>query len=90
MRGINHSLINMRRRKNKDKALFFIFGMMAIIVKNRAIIFWRIMIEKVEVYMGEKKLRPEEIKNYICTNEYVSDVVNEVYYKYYPERKPRR
>lgn len=48
------------------------------------------MIEEVEVYMGEKKLRPDEIKNYICINEHVSEVVNEVYYKYYPECRIKR
>lgn len=48
------------------------------------------MIEEVEVYLGEKKLKPNEIKNYICINEYISEIVNEVYYKYHPERKPIR
>ncbi len=47
------------------------------------------MIEKVEVFMGDKKLKANEVKNYVCINDYVSDIVNEVYYKYYPERKPR-
>ena len=43
------------------------------------------MIEEVEVYMGEKKISPEEVKNYICTNDYVSELVNEVYYKFRPK-----
>lgn len=47
------------------------------------------MIEKIEVFMGDTKLKPNEMKNYMCINDYVSDIVNEVYYKYYPERKPR-
>ncbi len=46
------------------------------------------MIGEVVVYMGEKKIKPEDMKNYICINEYISEVVNEIYYKYYPERKP--
>lgn len=46
------------------------------------------MIGEVVVYMGEKKIKPEYMKNYICINEYISEVVNEIYYKYYPERKP--
>lgn len=48
------------------------------------------MIEEVEVFLGEKKIEPSEMKNYICINEYISEIVNEVYYKYYPERKPVR
>jgi hypothetical protein len=47
------------------------------------------MIDKVEVFMGEKKLQPSEYKNYICVNEYISEVVNDVYYKYYPDKKPK-
>ena len=46
------------------------------------------MIEEIEVFLGNKKIEPCEIKNYICINEYISEVVNEVYYNYYPERKP--
>lgn len=47
------------------------------------------MIEQVEVFMGDIKLKPNEIKNYICINSYISEIVNEIYYKYYPERKPK-
>lgn len=35
---------------------------------------------KVTVYMGDKKLKKEEYKNYICTSEYVINLVDEVYY----------
>ncbi len=45
------------------------------------------MIEEVIVYMGEEKIPPEKMKNYICINEYVIELVNEVYYKIYPEKK---
>lgn len=45
------------------------------------------MIEKVEVFLGEKKLKPSELKNYICINDYISEIVNEVYYKNYPEKR---
>ena len=34
----------------------------------------------VTVYMGNKRLKKEEYKNYICVSEYVAYLVNEVYY----------
>ncbi|MCD8372992.1 MAG: hypothetical protein LUD27_06815 [Clostridia bacterium] len=34
----------------------------------------------VTVYMGDKKLKKEDYKNYICVSEYVVNLVNEVYY----------
>ena len=34
----------------------------------------------VSVYMGNKRLRKEEYKKYICVSEYVANLVNEVYY----------
>lgn len=80
----------MRKRANREEALFFILRVVAIIVKNKANILWRDMIEEVEVYLGERKLSPDEIKNYICTNDYVSELVNEVYYKYHSNRKSGR
>lgn len=46
------------------------------------------MIEEVEVFLGNEKIEPSEMKNYICINEYVSEIVNEVYYKSFPEKKP--
>lgn len=36
----------------------------------------------VNVYMGDKKLEEEDFKNYICISQFVSDLVNEVYYSY--------
>ena len=30
--------------------------------------------------MGDKKLKKEDYKNYICVSEYVINLVNEVYY----------
>ena len=64
---------------------------MAIIIKNQGFkYFWRIMIEEVEIFMGDNKIKLNDLKNYICINEYISDIVNEIYYKYYPERKPIR
>lgn len=48
------------------------------------------MIDEVEVFLGNEKIEPNDLKNYICISEYVSEIVNEVYYKYYPERKPVR
>ena len=34
----------------------------------------------VSVYMGNKRLRKEEYKKYICVSDYVANLVNEVYY----------
>ena len=34
----------------------------------------------VTVYMGNKRLRKEEYKKYICVSDYVANLVNEVYY----------
>ncbi|MFR2461964.1 MAG: hypothetical protein ACLTAN_08945 [Christensenellaceae bacterium] len=34
----------------------------------------------ISVYMGGKKLQKGEYKNYICVSDYVSELVNEVYY----------
>lgn len=48
------------------------------------------MIEEVEIFIGDNKIKLNDLKNYICINEYISDIVNEIYYKYYPERKPIR
>ena len=36
----------------------------------------------VNVYMGDKKLEEKDFKNYICISQFISDLVNEVYYSY--------
>lgn len=45
---------------------------------------------KVTVYMGDKKLKKEEYKNYICVSKYVIDLVNEVYYNKIEEFKKKQ
>lgn len=35
----------------------------------------------VTIYMGDKKLEKDEHKKYVCTSEYVINLVNEVYYE---------
>ncbi len=44
----------------------------------------------ISVYMGNKKLQKGEYKNYICVSDYVSEVVNEVYYSKIDEYNRRR
>ena len=35
----------------------------------------------ITIYMGDKKLQKDEHKKYVCTSEYVINLVNEVYYE---------
>ena len=44
----------------------------------------------VTIYMGDKKLEKEDYKNYICTSEYVINLVNEVYYSKIDEFRKRQ
>lgn len=44
----------------------------------------------INVYMGSKKLQKGEYKNYICVSDYVSELVNEVYYSKIGEYTKRR
>ncbi|MGN1053022.1 MAG: hypothetical protein ACI4SH_06530 [Candidatus Scatosoma sp.] len=43
----------------------------------------------VNVYMGNKRLRKEEYKKYICVSDYVINLVNEVYYNKIDEFKKK-
>lgn len=44
----------------------------------------------ISVYMGGKKLQKGEYKNYICVSDYVSELVNEVYYSKIDEYNKRK
>ena len=44
----------------------------------------------ISVYMGNKKLQKGEYKNYICVSDYVSELVNEVYYSKIDEYNKHR
>lgn len=44
----------------------------------------------ISVYMGGKKLQKGEYKNYICVSDYVSELVNEVYYSKIDEYNRRK
>lgn len=44
----------------------------------------------ISVYMGGKKLQKSEYKNYICVSDYVSELVNEVYYSKIDEYNRRK
>lgn len=44
----------------------------------------------ISVYMGGKKLKKGEYKNYICVSDYVSELVNEVYYSKIDEYNRRK
>ena len=44
----------------------------------------------ISVYMGGKKLQKGEYKNYICVSDYVSELVNEVYYSKIAEYNRRK
>ena len=70
-------------------------------IKNR--LYWQRFKRKVEeiankevryltvtIYMGDKKLEKEDYKNYICTSEYVINLVNEVYYSKIDEFRKRQ
>ena len=44
----------------------------------------------ISVNMGGKKLQKSEYKNYICVSDYVSELVNEVYYSKIDEYNRRK
>lgn len=44
----------------------------------------------ISVYMGGKRLQKGEYKNYICVSDYVSELVNEVYYSKIDEYNKRK